>query len=38
MRFTKSESGEVKATCQKCRRTYNLNNEWDTANLDWHDC
>ena len=38
MRYHKSESGNVIAICENCDRWYNLSNEWDVANLDWHEC
>lgn len=38
MKFTKTESGEAFATCLNCGRLYDLNSEWDVANLDWHEC
>ena len=38
MRFSKSESGAVTATCQDCGRIFEMSSEWDVANLDWHQC
>jgi len=38
MRFTKSESGAVTATCQFCGKAYEMDSAWDVANLDWHEC
>ena len=38
MKWHKSESGVVSATCELCGRIYEMTSEWDTANLDWHEC
>jgi len=38
MKWHKSESGVVSATCEYCGRTYEMTSSWDVANLDWHEC
>lgn len=34
---TKTEEGDVEMICLECEQIYNLSNEWDRANLDWHE-
>ena len=38
MKWFKSESGLLIAACEKCGGYYEMGNEWDMANLDWHLC
>ena len=38
MKWNKSESGVISAICEYCSRTYEMDNDWDIANLDWHQC
>jgi hypothetical protein len=38
MKWVKSESGVVAAICANCGRYYEMNSEWDRANLEWHLC
>ena len=35
--WRKDDSGKVEFVCGDCGRVYDMDSEWDRANLDWHE-